>query len=126
MTTTSSALDVAERLFAAVARGDVVAVRALYAPGIGIWHNTDGTTQDAEANLRVLTWMSQNITNMRYDDLRLVESESGFVQQHVLRGTAPNGEPFELPACIVGVVKDGLITRLDEYFDSVHLGPLKL
>lgn len=126
MTATSSALDVAQRLFAAVARGDVESVRALYAPGIAIWHNTDGIAQDSEANLRVLAWMSKNITNMRYEDVSLVESESGFVQQHVLRGTAPNGEPFELPACMVGVVKDGLITRLDEYFDSAHVGPLKL
>jgi ketosteroid isomerase-like protein len=126
MTATNTALDVADRLFAAVARGDVDAVRALYAPDFEIWHNTDGATQDADSNLRTLAWMAENMRDMRYDDVRLVATETGFVQQHVLRATAANGEQLTLPACMVGVVKDGFITRLDEYFDSAHLGPLRL
>ena len=35
-----------------------------------------------------------------------------------------NGEDFILPACLICVVEDGRITRLDEYFDpaiSAHL-----
>jgi ketosteroid isomerase-like protein len=28
---------------------------------------------------------------------------------------------LEIPACIVGTVNDGQITRIDEYLDSAHV-----
>jgi ketosteroid isomerase-like protein len=46
------------------------------------------------------------------------------VQQHVLRGVAPNGTALEIPACIVCTVRDGRIVRLEEYLDSAHTAPL--
>jgi ketosteroid isomerase-like protein len=50
----------------------------------------------------------------------------GFVQQHVLRGTRKHdGERLALPACIVCAVKDGKITRLDEYFDSARVAEFR-
>ncbi len=114
-------LAVAERLFAAIAAGDIDAVRALYAPDAVIWHNHDGIRQTPEENLTVLAWVTRHITNLRYEEVRRQPTRDGFVQQHVLRGTAPNGKAIELPACIVCTVVDGRITRLDEYFDSAHL-----
>jgi ketosteroid isomerase-like protein len=48
------------------------------------------------------------------------------VQQHVLRGTrALDGVRVALPACIVCAVKDGKITRLDEYFDSARVAEFR-
>lgn len=120
----SESLEVADKLFAAISRADLEAVRALYAPGAEIWHNHDGVSQDVAANLRVLTWVVRNIGALRYEDVRRHATPTGFVQQHVLRGTAPNGKPLELPACIVCTVAGGRITRLDEYLDSAQLGAL--
>jgi ketosteroid isomerase-like protein len=121
---TRESLEVAEKLFAAIPRGDLEAVRALYAPGAEIWHNHDGVTQDPAANLRVLTWVVQNVSGLRYEDVRRQSTPTGFVQQHVLRGTAPNGKLLEIPACIVCRVEGGRITRLDEYLDSAQLSAL--
>ena len=120
----SESLEVAEKLFAAISRGDLEAVRALYAPDAAIWHNHDGIVQDPAANLRVLGWVVKNIAGLRYEEIRRQATPSGFVQQHVLRGTAPNGTPLEIPACIVCTVAGGRITRLDEYLDSAQLAPL--
>jgi ketosteroid isomerase-like protein len=113
-------LDVAGRLFAAVTAGDVGAVRALYAPNAVIWHNNDGREQTPEQNLRVLAWIAANVTNFRYEDGRCQPTATGFVEQHVTRGTGPSGAEFEIPACIVCTVVDGKITRLDEYLDSAQ------
>ena len=121
----SSALEVAERLFSSIMRGDVAGVRACYAPNIEVWHNNDAQVQDAETNLRALTWVTQNIKELRYEEIRRQATPSGFVQQHVLRGIAPNGKALELPACIVCTVADGKITRLDEYLDSAHTAVLR-
>lgn len=117
-------LSVAERLFAAVTAGDIAAVRALYAPEARIWHNVDGVAQTAEDNLAVLRWVVRHIRDLRYDAVRRQATAEGFVQQHVLRGTVGNGVAVEIPACIVATVRDGRITRLDEYLDSRHTAAL--
>jgi ketosteroid isomerase-like protein len=120
----TESLEVADKLFAAIPRGDLEAVRALYAPNAEIWHNHDGVTQDPAANLRVLAWVVNNISGLRYEDVRRHATPTGFVQQHVLRGTAPNGKSLEIPACIVCAVSGGRISRLDEYLDSAQLAAL--
>jgi ketosteroid isomerase-like protein len=118
-------LEVAERLFAAIVAGDIDAVAALYHPDIVVWHNTDGMEQTAQDNLLILRWVSRNIGELRYEEVRRAETPAGFVQQHVMRGIAPNGTPIEVPACIVCTVENGQITRLDEYLDAAHTAPLR-
>lgn len=118
-----SPLTVADRLFAAITAGDVDAVRALYAPDAVVWHNTDGIAQSAEENLRVLGWVVRHLEARRYDEVRRAATDSGFVQQHVLRGSV-RGTPIAIPACIVATVRDGRITRIDEYLDSAHVAAL--
>jgi ketosteroid isomerase-like protein len=112
---------IAKRLFAAIEAGDIAAVEELYAPAIVIWHNYDGVEQSLSENLRTLRWLTRNATDLRYEEIRLQETPRGFVQQHVLRATGPGGVRLEIPACIVGTVNDGQITRIDEYLDSAHV-----
>lgn len=120
----NESLEVADKLFAAIPRGDLDAVRGIYAPDAQIWHNHDGVTQDVTANLRVLAWVVQNVKGIRYEEVRRQATPTGFVQQHVLRGTGPSGKPVEIPACIVCTVAGGRITRLDEYLDSAQIAAL--
>ena len=117
-------LQLGERLMAAIASGDVAAVRDIYAPDAVIWHNNDGKAQTVDENLAVLAWVVRNIADLRYEEIRRQHTDSGFVQQHVLRGRAPNGTPLEVRACLVCDVERGRITRLAEYVDTAHLAPL--
>ncbi|MBI1816725.1 MAG: nuclear transport factor 2 family protein [Deltaproteobacteria bacterium] len=117
-------LQLAERLMAAIMAGNVDEVRHIYAPNAVIWHNNDNLEQSVDENLAVLGWVVKHVSNLRYEIIRRQRMDSGFVQQHVLRGTAPNGKPLEVPACLVCTVQDGRITRLDEYLDTAHLAPL--
>ncbi|MBN9493874.1 nuclear transport factor 2 family protein [bacterium] len=112
---------IAKRLFAAIEAGDIAAVEELYAPTIVIWHNYDGVEQSLSENLRTLRWLTRNVTDLRYEEIRVLETPGGFVQQHVLRATGPGGVRLEIPACMVGTVNDGQITRIDEYLDSAHV-----
>jgi uncharacterized protein len=113
-------MSVADDLFAAIEKGDVDAVRDIYAPDAVIWHNTDGIEQTVEQNLRTLQWVCDNLAERAYEDVRRTEYDGGFVQQHLLRFTK-GGERRELPACIVAAVAEGRITRIDEYLDSAHV-----
>lgn len=120
----SNHLQVAERLFAAIMRADIAGVREVYAPDCVIWHNNDGAEQNVEQNLKVLGWVTRKLENLRYEEIRRHETPTGFVQQHVLRGVTANGTAIAIPACIVCLVENGRITRLDEYIDSAHVAPL--
>ena len=119
----SEALDVAERFFRAIETGDVAAIRAIYAPDAVIWHNNDSREQTVDENMRVLGWVSRNLKNRHYRVTRRVAIPGGFLQQHVLEAETANG-PFAMPACIVVEIKDGRISRLDEYLDSAHAAAL--
>ena len=120
----SDVLDLAARFIDAVAAGDLDTVRSIYAPDAVIWHNNDGRETTVDENLRVLGWMATKVRDKRYGEIRRQETDNGYVQQHVLRGIAPNGESFEVAACLVVEVRDGRITRLDEYLDSAAVAPL--
>jgi ketosteroid isomerase-like protein len=121
---TPDALELGERLFRAIGSGDLDAVREIYSPTIKVWHNFDRVEQSLEENLRILEWVVKNVAGLRYEEVRRERTESGFLQQHVLRGTAPGGRALEVRACVVCRVEDGRITRLDEYLDSAELAPL--
>ena len=119
----SEALEIAERFFRAIEAGDVEAIRAIYAPDAVIWHNNDGLEQTVDENLRVLSWVAANLKNRHYRVKRRAAIPGGFLQQHVLEAETANG-PFAMPACIVVEIKDGRISRLDEYLDSGHTAAL--
>ena len=124
-TTAQQSLEVADRLFKAIERGDVAAIREIYAPGAKIWHNNDGATQTVEQNLAVLGWVVGNISEIAYTEIRRQATPTGFVQQHVMRGRVKSsGKDLRLPACIICEVEHGKITRLDEYLDSAHTAVL--
>ena len=99
-------------------------MRACYAPDAKIWHNNDGLEQTVDQNLRVLKWMIRTLPERNYRVLRLEALSDGFLQQHVLEATLPDGRTWTLDACVICRVADGLITRLDEYLDSAQTNAL--
>lgn len=119
----TAVLEIAERFFRAIEKGDIEAVRATYAPNAVIWHNNDGKEQSPDENLRVLSWVIRNLSDRQYRVVRRAEIPGGFMQQHVLEAKTTGG-PFSMPACIVCQVENGQITRLDEYLDSAQSNQL--
>jgi ketosteroid isomerase-like protein len=116
----------AKHFFDCVEAGDVDSLVACYAPDARIWHNTDRQEQGPADNAATLKGMVTRIVDRTYADRRVQVFPTGFVQQHVLQGTRKHdGARLELPACIVCEVKDGKITRLDEYFDSAGVAEFR-
>lgn len=106
------------RFFAALEAGDIEALRAIYAPDALIWHNDDLVEQSVEDNLKVLQGLHRAVSGLRYDVIRRAPVADGVLQQHVLRGTLSNGAEAELHAAMYLQVRDGRITRIEEYLDS--------
>ncbi|MEO8115192.1 MAG: nuclear transport factor 2 family protein [Phenylobacterium sp.] len=115
----------AERFVGAIERGDTDAVRACYAPDAKLWHNTDGIEQTVDENMKVLDWFVRKLPDRHYRIVRREALPDGFLQQHVLEATLPDGRPFRMNACCVIRMKDGVIARLDEYLDSAEAKVLR-
>ncbi len=126
MSTEAEIKALAKRFFDCVEQGDIDGLVACYAPDAAIWHNTDELVQGPQDNKVVLAGMVTRIIDRLYDNRRVETFPGGFVQQHVLRGTRKHdGVRVALPACIVCAVEDGVITRLDEYFDSARVADFR-
>jgi ketosteroid isomerase-like protein len=128
-TTAQTIVEVADRLFAAIQRGDVAAVDRLWSDDIAVWRVGARGDNDKRRALRVIDWFVTATTERHYEilDRQLFGdgSAAGFVQQHVLRATGHAGRSISARVCIViRVGAEGLIDRIDEYFDPAAIAPL--
>src|SRR5690606_5090088 len=74
--------NVARALFAAIAAGDVAAVAALYHDDALVFMNTTGATLSKRKMLGVIRFLSTQVSELRYEDVRVQPTPTGFVQQH--------------------------------------------
>jgi uncharacterized protein len=117
--------DTVIRFFAAIEAGDIDMVRAIYAPDALIWHNDDLIEQPVDENLKVLAGLHKAVSGLRYEVIRRAPAADGVIQQHVLRGTLPNGQEVSLHAAMYLQVKDGHVTRIEEYLDSAKRSSIR-
>jgi uncharacterized protein len=111
--------------FAALEDGDIDTLREIYAPDAVIWHNDDLIEQPVEENLKVLQGLHRAVSGLHYDIVRRVPTPDGVLQQHVLRGRLHGGAEVELHAAMYLQVRDGHITRIEEYLDSGKRAAIK-
>jgi ketosteroid isomerase-like protein len=113
------------RFFAALEAGDIETLREIYAPDAVIWHNDDLIEQPVNENLKVLQGLHRAVSGLRYDIVRRASTGDGVLQQHVLRGLLPDGTEVELHAAMYLQVRDGRITRIEEYLDSARRSSIR-
>ncbi len=118
-------VDVADQLFAAIERADTDQVAALWDDDVHVWHSGDAADNERAKALRVIHWFIKRTTDRRYEILDRQFFDGGFVQQHILHAGVRSGGSIAMRVCIViKVGANGLITRIDEYFDPADMGPL--
>jgi hypothetical protein len=118
-------VDVADRLFTAIEQSDVAMLNQIFGDNIAVWRVGARRDNDKQKALKVLHWLINVTTERRYEILDRQLFPNGFVQQHILHAIGHNGGSIALRVCIViklGI--DGLINRIDEYFDPAELAPL--
>jgi ketosteroid isomerase-like protein len=114
----------ARRLFDAATSGDAAMLRQMFAPDAIIWNNVEDVEHGAADGLAMLGRLGRRVAQYRYERVRLQATETGFVEQHIVRGTSSDGKDFAIPKCVLVTVAGGLITRLEEYVDAKQLAPL--
>ena len=117
-------LDVADRLFGAIERGDYETVDGMWADDVMVWHSGDAGDNDRVRALKVIRCFIDVTATRTYEILDRQLFDGGFVQQHILRARRADDVSIEMRVCIViKVDAEGLITRIDEYFDPADMAP---
>jgi len=83
-----------------------------------IWHNVFGRETTKQDNLSKYHDSYRGQRRRTYDDRIIDVFHDGFVIRYQLGGGMEDGHRGSLWICIVGRVRDGQITRIDEYMDS--------
>jgi ketosteroid isomerase-like protein len=112
--------DLCHRYFDAVERRDVRTVAELYAPDFRFWINLSGAETSREENLAALAEGYALHRRRTYDDRTIHTFETGFVVQYSVNVVEHGGRRTSLWACVLARCRDGRITRIDEYLDSIH------
>lgn len=114
----------ARKLTARIEAGDVDGVAELYHDELTAWRSHDKRNLVRKQAIKVVEILGRQLQDLRYEDVRIQPTPSGFVQQHTMRCRSPKGEPVEAFVCMVATVRDGRIFHVDEYMDSAQMAPL--
>jgi len=110
--------ELCNRFFDAYQDRRVDELAEIYAPDCIVWHNVFGRETTGRDNLSALPESYTKQRRRTYDDRTIDTFAGGFVIQYTLHGVRHSGHEGALWVCIVGLCRDGRITRIDEYLDS--------
>ena len=100
-------------------------IEELWNDDIAVWHSGDARDNDYRRAYAVICWFINRTSHRRYEILDRRVFEGGFVQQHILHATGTDGAVIALRVCIViALGANGLISRIDEYFDPKDMAAL--
>lgn len=123
----SETLALADKFFDSLEAYDYETFESCYAPEALVWHSHDCLYQSRADNLAMLKNAMQTHQKMEYVNRRIKTFEGGFVQQHTCYVTWANGYRGGMDTLFVAYTRDGMISRIYEYFDTAQrekfLGP---
>lgn len=114
---------IARSFFDAIQRGDLRGARELCADDFELVQN-GAPAISAEALMSSTAALLRQVPDFRYEDCVTAATASGFVEEHRVRGTLPDGTGLDLAVCVVADVIDGRIRSAREYLDGHAARPL--
>ena len=110
-------IKLARRFFTALEVNDLESAAALCADSFEGSQN-GGPAMDRATLMQFTAAVHSVIPDFRYENAVRWQTEGGFVEEHDVCGTLPDGGTFKLVLCVIGEVEDGKITKLREYVDT--------
>ena len=118
-----SRVKLAAALFWAFVEGDDETVQHLCAPDLQAIQN-GGAPMNLATLLMFSAAVRSVVKDFRYENPIRSETADGFVEEHDVCGTLPDGTELRFSACVVATVSESKITQLREYFDSAAVASL--
>ncbi|WP_371433280.1 nuclear transport factor 2 family protein [Novosphingobium sp.] len=85
-----------------------------------MWYNFDPQDRTRAEFIETLKSAHAIFKDQKNEDARITITDDGFVLQATMTGIL-DGTPISSPYCFIARVRDGLIVRGDEYFDTAQL-----
>jgi ketosteroid isomerase-like protein len=124
MTEEPEPIRLATTLFDAVVTANGRILREVYSEQAVLKSYAGGGELSVDEVVDLVKQLIDQIPDYAYVDVRCSATVTGFVRQHSIKGTSPNGDLFEIPVCCVATVEAGRITLLEEYGDSAAMAAL--
>lgn len=105
-----------EALFDAFEKGDAERVRALCTSDMRARQNNN-PPMDLDSLLEFSRAVLRVVKDFRYENAIRSNTATGFVEEHNVCGTLPDGTDLDLAVCVVADVSNGKVRYLREYLD---------
>lgn len=89
-------------------------------PDFVMWYNFDPQDRTRAEFVETLKAAHAMFQNQKNENAQITITEDGFVLQATMTGIL-DGKAISSPYCFIAQIKDGLIIRGDEYFDTAQL-----
>lgn len=89
-------------------------------PDFVMWYNFDPQDRTRAEFVETLKAAHAMFQDQKNEDARITITEDGFVLQATMTGIL-DGKAISSPYCFIAQIKDDLIIRGDEYFDTAQL-----
>lgn len=109
--------ELSEAFFAALANADFERVRELCSPEFQGSQN-GGPAMDRDTLIKFTGAVHAVVPDFHYEEAVRTATDSGFVEEHDVCGTLPDGSALSLTVCVVAEVTGGRITKIREYIDT--------
>jgi len=109
--------EIAAVLFKAFETGDMDTVRSLCATDFRARQNLNPEF-DIDTLVKFSQAVSAVVQDFRYEEIKRAATATGFVEEHMVRGTLEDGTKLTIAACVVADIENGKIRHLREYLDS--------
>lgn len=110
--------EIARRFFVATAAGDAQAIKSVCSTDLTASQN-GGPPMGVDALAKFAAAVHRRVPDFRYENAVRAATASGFVEEHDVCGTLPDGSHMRFAVCVVADVRDGVIHALREYADTV-------
>lgn len=108
------------------ANKDVALFESLCTDDFTVWHNFDQIVLTRDEVFEAFTRMIERYDALQMEIGRVDPLVDGFVQQHVVKGSNPDGSPApDRPACVYVFLRNDKIWRIEEYIDVSDLAELR-
>lgn len=113
--------ELANKLGSFLSTKDASLLREIYHDDAEIWHNYDQKALTVLEVAELVATVFGSFRELASTNVRLLGTDTGFVQQQDVVATHVDGRSLTFPACQIVTVRADKIARLEEYFDPAPL-----
>jgi len=114
-------VELAHKIYDALEQGDAKLFRSYFSDDATVWHNFDNKDQTIDEAVAQLEGMMQAFSGTLYKERRYMAVDDGAVVQHVSHSSLHDGTTLVTPMMQHIYIHDGLVQRIEEYFDTTQM-----